>query len=50
MSDLQGTASSAIALYNVQTVPTNFLIDREGNIVGKNIYGADLDKRVAALL
>ena len=50
VSDLQGTASSAIALYNVQTVPTNFLIDREGNIVGKNIYGADLDKRVAALL
>ena len=29
---------------------TKFLIDREGNIVAKNVYGAELEKRVAALL
>ena len=50
VSDLQGTASSAIALYNVQNVPTNFLIDREGNIVAKDLYGNDLEKHVTALL
>lgn len=48
--DLRGTASTALTLYNVQNLPANFLIDREGNIVAKNIYGAELEKRVAALL
>jgi hypothetical protein len=37
-------------MYNVQNVPTNFLIDREGNIVGKDLYGAELAKHVAALI
>ena len=48
--DLRGTASTALTLYNVQNLPANFLIDREGNIVAKNVYGAELEKRVAALL
>lgn len=50
VSDLQGTASTAVKMYNVQNVPTNFLIDREGNIVGKDLYGAELEKHVAALI
>ena len=50
VSDLRGEASPAVGAYNVQSLPANFLIDREGNIVGKDVYGADLDKRVAALL
>ena len=50
VSDLQGTASTAVKMYNVQNVPTNFLIDREGNIVGKDLYGAELAKHVAALI
>lgn len=50
VSDLRGTTSPALGLYNVQNVPTNFLIDREGNIVARDLYGDDLDKRVAALL
>lgn len=50
VSDLRGTASTALTLYNVQNLPANFLIDREGNIVAKNLYGSELEKRVATLL
>ena len=50
VSDLRGEASPAVGAYNVQALPANFLIDREGNIVAKNLYGNDLEKHVTALL
>lgn len=50
VSDLYGTTSPALGLYNVQNVPANFLIDRQGNIVAKDLYGSELDKHVTALL
>lgn len=50
VSDLRGTASPALKLYNIQNLPANFLIDRQGNIVAKNVYGDELEKHVAALL
>jgi len=39
VSELTYPYSYSANLYNVKTIPTNFLIDREGNIVAKNIYG-----------
>ena len=33
VSDLRGRGSSALGLYNVQKLPANFLIDKEGTIV-----------------
>ena len=50
VSDLRGEASPAVGAYNVQALLANFLIDREGNIVAKNLYGNDLEKHVTALL
>ena len=44
VSDLRGRASSSLGLYNVQKLPANFLIDKEGNIVGKDIYGKSSNK------
>ena len=49
VSDLRGSASNALALYNVQKLPANFLIDKEGNIVAKNIYGKSLEDKLAEL-
>lgn len=48
--DFQGSASPAVQLYNIQNVPQNFLIDKEGNIVARNAYGDDLRKEIAKLI
>lgn len=49
VSDLRGRGSVAIGLYNIQKLPANFLIDREGNIVGKNLYGDQLERELDKL-
>ena len=49
VSDLKGRLSPVVGLYNVQKLPANFLIDREGTIVAKDIYGKSLDDKLAEL-
>lgn len=49
VSDLRGQASPAVGLYNLTKLPTNYLIDRNGNIVARDIYGVSLDRRIAEL-
>ncbi len=49
VSDLKGRVSPTLSLYNVQRLPANFLIDKEGNIIAKDIYGKSLDKKLAEL-
>ncbi len=48
--DFRGEATSAVRLYNVATIPCNFIIDREGNIAGKNLYGDALAEKLRELL
>lgn len=36
--------------YNVDSIPATFLLDAKGNIVAKNLYGAELKVKVAELL
>ncbi len=47
--DMRGEHSPILGMYNVKSLPTNFLIDREGNIVAKNIYGRDLELQLEKL-
>ena len=47
--DFKGNSSPAVGTYNVQKVPSNFLFDREGNIVGKDLYGDTLEKELQRL-
>ena len=49
VSDLRGRASTALTLYNVQKLPANFLIDRQGTIVARDIYGQRLEEKLAEL-
>lgn len=49
VSDLRGRASTALGLYNVRKLPANFLIDKNGTIVAKDIYGKSLEKRLDRL-
>jgi len=42
VSDLQGWGSAAAAIYGVEAIPSNFLIDGEGTILAIDLRGSDL--------
>ncbi len=46
ISDLKGWQSGAAAKYGVQSIPMNFLVDPKGIIIGKNLRGPDLEKKL----
>jgi peroxiredoxin len=50
VSDLKGWQSSAAALYGVQGIPMNFLLDKDGRIVAKGLRGEALDKELAEVV
>lgn len=49
VGDLEGSAK-AVLNYNIQSIPFNYILDREGKIVAKNITGPDLDKALARIV
>ncbi|MDN5213965.1 TlpA disulfide reductase family protein [Fulvivirgaceae bacterium BMA12] len=46
VSDLQYFNSAAARLYNIQAIPATYLLDKEGRIIGKNLRGAALRKKL----
>lgn len=50
VSDLKGWQSTAAALYNVQSIPANFLLDKDGKIIAKNLRGEDLVTTLSSLI
>ena len=50
VSDLQGEASPLLGVYNVQKLPSNYLINREGHIAGKDLTGDTLEAEIKKLL
>lgn len=50
VNDFQGAQSSAISMFNIQKVPTRILIDRQGNIIGRNLYDNKLEEAIQAEL
>lgn len=50
VSDLKGWQSQAGALYQVYSIPTNFLIDGKGIIVAKNLRGPALEANLKQLV
>jgi peroxiredoxin len=44
--DFAGTATYPLKLYNVTKLPANYLIDRQGEIAGKNLFGEQLEARL----
>ncbi|MDR3181008.1 MAG: TlpA family protein disulfide reductase [Prevotellaceae bacterium] len=45
-----GTYSQAAKLYNVATLPSGFLIDKQGQIVAGQLSGKELEKKLATLI
>lgn len=49
-SDLQYWNSAPAKLYGVQSIPSNFLIDPQGNIIAQNLRGDDLISTLKGIL
>lgn len=50
VSDLKFWQSPVVALYNFNSIPTNVLLDKKGNIIAKNLRGEELEKKLAEVL
>lgn len=50
VSDLKGWANEVGKTYNVTSIPQNYLIDRDGKIIAKDLRGAALDEKLAEIL
>ena len=50
VSDLKKWQSAAAAIYGVRSIPSTFLLDKEGRIVQRDLRGADLEKAVKQLV
>ena len=48
--DFRGQASPIMGVYNVRSLPANYLIDRQGRIVAKNVYSDALEKELKKIL
>lgn len=46
VSDLKGWSSPIVNVYNVKGIPMTFLLDEEGKIIGKNLRGEQLTKKL----
>ena len=50
VSDLKQWQSSVVRQYNIQGIPYTVLLDREGNILAKNLRGEELEKKLTEVL
>ncbi len=50
VSDLKFPESEAALLYNVRNIPVNFLINKQGDIIARDLYGSELEKWLSNIL
>jgi thiol-disulfide isomerase/thioredoxin len=50
VSDLGGWNSRHAQVYNIKSIPSNFLLDENGVIIDKNLRGGDLETALARLV
>ncbi len=49
VGDSEGSRTARLS-YNIQNIPFNYLLDKEGKIVARNLTGPDLDATLARIL
>jgi peroxiredoxin len=49
VSDLQYWHSKEAKLYGIKAIPSNFLLDKDGKIIARNLRGDELDKKLAEI-
>ncbi|MFZ1529585.1 MAG: TlpA disulfide reductase family protein [Ferruginibacter sp.] len=50
VSDLNGWRNAVALQFGISSIPQNFLLDPQGNLVAKNLRGAALENKLASLL
>lgn len=50
VSDLNFPKSEAALIYNVNSIPVNYLINKEGDIIARDLYGSELEKWLSNIL
>lgn len=50
VTELRHTNSTAARMYNIQQIPANYLIDKNGEIIGKNLFGDRLERKLREIL
>ncbi|MFC4261732.1 thioredoxin-like domain-containing protein [Ferruginibacter yonginensis] len=50
VSDLKYWGNAVAQQFGIQSIPQNFLLDKEGNLVGKNLRGAALEYRLSKVI
>ncbi len=50
VSDLKFWSNSVAQQFGIQSIPQNFLLDPQGNLIGKNLRGAALDYKLSRIL
>ncbi|HXS36004.1 MAG TPA: TlpA disulfide reductase family protein [Flavipsychrobacter sp.] len=50
VSDLKGWESSAARVYDIESIPSNFLIDPSGKIIDRDLRGDALEERLSSIL
>jgi len=48
VSDLKAWDSIVVGLYRIEGIPTNFLLDKNGKIIAKNLRGEELEQALAS--
>lgn len=48
VGDMKGSVS-ALQMYNIQTIPSNYILDGERRIVARNLIGPELDQAIGKL-
>ncbi|MBR6249922.1 MAG: AhpC/TSA family protein [Bacteroidales bacterium] len=48
--DLRGQYSPAVSTYNVSTYPANFILAKDGELIGKDLFGTRLDAKIKDLI
>lgn len=49
VSDLKYWNSAVVKVYSIESIPANFLLDREGKIISVNLRGDALEKKLAEI-
>ena len=50
VSDLKGWSNETSDLYGVKAIPSNVLVDKDGIIIGKNLFGDELVKKLQQVI
>lgn len=50
VSDLQGWKNTTSDQYGIKAIPSNILLDKDGKIIAKNLFGKNLEEKLSELL